>query len=338
MANQWNEGYGELCGCCSDIPSCVLFGCAPCTCGITGCFAKQYMADYIGTDEAKESMSFCNQCLNCLSWCACSISVALWGFYGVGPAIAAITECFGYWLCPYQMHVNLDYRLFDMANKKLDMAQYPGPSGMKEHHIGWQASNCCTAWCNWCMYYRRLKEANPEAEACNDKIEPEGSFVGLGERECGTFTKNEEWGDACGCCEDCMGCMMFSCFNMLTCGITGCCAKCQMGEMIGTEEAKNHLSCKGQCMNCLTYCFIVPYFAHFCCEPEMQLFNYDLKTLEMVKETMGYSTYPAPASLPLSSGAAMISPWWAPLTWCMMLRTLKKKGDDCGGEAVKGHV
>merc|ERR1712100_521396 len=66
-ASEWGS-WPQLCAFYEDAYSCFLFGCAPCSCGLTACYAKNQIAGMIGGPEAEEAGSYKSQFLQCISF------------------------------------------------------------------------------------------------------------------------------------------------------------------------------------------------------------------------------------------------------------------------------
>jgi len=128
---------------------------------------------------------------------------------------------------------------------------------------------------------------------------------------------------------------MFSC-SPCTCCITGCVATCQIGHEIGSIEAVEMTSCKGQSLNLLNQ--LCPCFPCIC--PEYYPGAYQQKLLEMTKDNLGFTYYPNPAGLPLVSGNQLTLPYSSSCAMCLMLAELKahRRHDPAEGDGKSAVV
>ena len=105
---EWGS-WEEICACYKHPVSCLLFGCSPCTCGLTACYAKNRIARMIGGEEAEDAGSYFSQCKQCCS----SIPYAFLAASGITSlgapfklaflAVGGIGHGCTYCLCPAEM-------------------------------------------------------------------------------------------------------------------------------------------------------------------------------------------------------------------------------------------
>jgi hypothetical protein len=102
----------------------------PCTLGLTGCIAKNTIGKNIGTPESMYAGSYPAQCKQ---WLSCFVPAVIWmAVDGLAPAAKAgwIFANFAYaancFVCPAEMGLNNDYRLYSLAHKRLGYDEYAG--------------------------------------------------------------------------------------------------------------------------------------------------------------------------------------------------------------------
>lgn len=290
----------------------------------------------IGTDEAKEAASYTNQLIQCASIGVPSI---LYSIPKIGPMFGNLAHWANVCVCPAQMYDNLDNRLYSLAHARLGYKEYAGPFGIKDDSSegswvgpGIQMDMC--GYCQYCLIYDRLKNmpdsSVPASLENSEKPQAMGWNPFSDDAE-----KTKGWMRLyMPCTNDLIGCAMFTC-GACTCGITSCIATCEMGKLIGTEEAIEHTSFMGQFIGCLTHCIPCMCF----CEMFIPKFmsNYQLTLLHMTKAKLGKKHFPAPAGLPLVPGAQMSHPCLAPCTMCLLLAELKKSDPDGMDQPLMGN-
>jgi hypothetical protein len=334
--NEW----GSVWACTQDPYSCVMVGCSCVTCGITACMIKKEIADMIGGETAEQVGSYPTQCKQCLSQSASA------AFMSAGDRqhwFVSLLGCLGtaasYYLCPADAFYNVDYRLYGLAHERLGKTSYPGPFGMEFEsgpQPGIQVECPFTAPCTICLMYRELKAAK-EANAIDKttqlepkEVHPPQPFK-LSSFGC---TPDErpgyDWMPTCCCCQnDLIGCFMFAC-GPCTCFITSCLAVCSIGQLIGSDEAKEFTGCSGQLKNCANSLF--PCFPCIC--PDYYPGNYQQKILQLAKDAMGKKYYPGSFGLPLNAGDQMGRGYMGPCTMCLILAQLKKDGAQAAANTV----
>jgi hypothetical protein len=295
----------------------------------------------IGTPEAKEASSYPSQFKQC---CSLMVPGMMQNMFGTAAAqsyggiLAGIGHCCNIVVCPTEMYSNLDYRLYTMAHRKLGYKEYAGPFGLKSpdgvaRDPGMQMDCPFTAPCMYCLIYSRLKTFTSSGE--NVPYAPGVSYeepkfettpTKMFANPCDDALSGE-WLPTYKCWQnDLTGCFMYGC-GPCTLGITSCLATCQIGELIGTEEAKAHTSLVGQLTGCATACFPCLLCEQFI---PKYLANYNRTVLAMAKEKLGKTHYPMPAGLPLTMGVQMDSPCTAPCTYCLILAELKAQAANGG--------
>merc|ERR1712070_954238 len=133
-----------------------------------------------------------------------------------------------------------------LAHERLGYDHYPGPLGLKATP-GAQFYHPCLGCCTECLVYRHLKEKTPveSFEGANSEGTKQDSIaqVEADPTDTGALCSNSEWSNPFCCFDDCYVCAMMSVLSCMTCGITGCIGRCKVGELIGTDEARELTSC-----------------------------------------------------------------------------------------------
>lgn len=137
-----------------DWNSCLLFGCAPCTCGISSCVGVCQIGEKIGTPEAIEHTNFLGQIKAC---------------------VQTTFFCF-YWCYPQSFAGNYPTKILHMATEKLAYKSYPMPAGLPLVP-GVQMTNHCTQWCSMCLILSELTKYGQEAQ---NLVQPQSSSDGDG--------------------------------------------------------------------------------------------------------------------------------------------------------------
>lgn len=231
----------------------------------------------IGTPEAIEAGSYENQCKNWLSNICLCVGKSIGNATGTGDFPLALAQCANLLLCPAAMNANNMYRLYSLAHARLGYDNYMEPFGHGNRSTGSMQVECpFTGPCTECLVYRHLKNQQNALGPVPPTLELHQA-TGLG----GCFSPPpSEWkGTTYGCfSQDLSGCLMFF-PGVLCCCIPPCMAICDIGQRIGTPEAIEFTSFKGQCMGFWANVF----FCCYCYYPMYFGTNYGTNVLEMTK-------------------------------------------------------
>ena len=176
-------------------------------------------------------------------------------------------------VCPAAMNTNNTYRLYSLAHARLGYEDYMGPFGHGSRSTGSMQVECpCTGPCTSCLMYRHLKNQHHSLPPPPPTLEKwQAAPVGC------CAQPETEWKQGTYNCfsNDLRGCLMFF-PGVMCCCIPTCMAICDIGQRIGTQEAIDHTSFKGQCTNFWASLF----FCFYCMCPAYVSHNYSTKVLE----------------------------------------------------------